>query len=78
MYKIQQEKGSEIQENIPRILENKLVYKNILNMQKQLIVMRNTFDCMQTENTNISDYLELWIDLTECSDLELPIHYLHI
>ena len=59
-------------------------------MQKQLIVIGNIFDCMQAKNTNISDCVELWIDLIKCSDPEsckesiqhrmseaiLPIHYL--
>ena len=87
---INQEKYSEIPENITRILENVHIYKNVLHMQKQLIFIGKIFDCMPAENTNISDSVELWMDLIECADLEmhkdsiqrrmneavLPIHYL--
>ena len=69
--------------NITQILENVLIYKNVLQMQKQLIFIGNTFNFMQAEIANISHSVELRIELVECTDLEmlkgwakLPIFYL--
>lgn len=87
---IQQENCSEFPENITRILENVLIYKDVIHMQKQMKYIGKIFDCMQADNTNISDSVELWLDLMECVDLKmhrdniqkrmhqavLPIHYL--
>lgn len=87
---IQNEKSLEIPENITRILENVLLYKEAIQMQTQLKRIKKIFDCMQAEKTNISDVVELWLDLAECSELImhkdniqkrmhealLPIHYL--
>jgi hypothetical protein len=80
----------EIPQNIVRILDNVAIYKEALHMQKQLAELRDALNIIQSEKTNISTAVELWLDIFQSENLSayrkqidkrmgqalLPIHYL--
>ena len=66
---IQVEHADDFPANINRILGNAMIYKEAVNMQKQLMVIENVSIKIQSEATNLSDAVEYWIDLKENENL---------
>lgn len=66
---IQVDHADDFPANINRILGNAMIYREAVNMQKQLMAIQDVLVKMQSEATNLSDAVEYWIDLKENENL---------
>lgn len=67
---IHSEHTDDIPNNIAKIIDNVQIYKESLNLIKQLKEVSRVLDLLQSDSTNLSHAVELWLDLVESSDLE--------
>ena len=62
---ISTENPDEFPRNSIKILENVMIYKEVLQIQKGLTEIGKDLDEMQAKKTNIANSVELWLNVKE-------------
>ena len=60
-------------QNITKILENRSIYREAINLNQQQKLSASALDKLQSDKTHLSDAVEIWLDLMKEPLLE---HYL--
>lgn len=66
---IQAQYSNEFPEHINRILGNAMIYKEAINLHKQISIIEEALIKIQCERANISDAVEYWIELSNSDEL---------
>lgn len=64
---------NDLSPSITKIISNVMILREANNLLKQMTVVGTALDKLQSDSTYLADAVEIWFDVTECTDLESHI-----